>query len=516
MGKRVYNILFNLHTVSGIVISVALYVIFFAGSFSFFRDEIVAWERNEQAQNADNLPNEIDRILKHLDSTYSLDGRDINLKTYYAERAIAVNLSASQDSLAPEKAKQAAFFYIDPVDLKEQSYVDAYSLGEFLYRLHFFAQIYYPVGYYLSGFVAFFFLFAIITGVLVHWKKIVSNFYTFRPWTKLKTLWTDAHTALGIIGLPFQFILAVTGAFFMLKALLVAPSVLALYNGDQNQLYEDLEFNKPTYAFAHDRLTNLPELDAYIKQTQSEWTDFNLNELTINNYADANMQITLNGQLDYATTFNGIGSIKFEPATGNTSILKDPYQPASYLDAVKNVTYRLHFGDYGGYFLRIISFILGIISCVVIISGVLIWLIARDRKNLPEHKRRFYNKVARVYMAICLSMYPVTALSFIAVKVNPAGQAFLYWFYFIGWLVFSTYLIWRKDLKYMSNFCLLSGSILGFLIPIFNGIISDAWFWNSFAQGDVQIAFVDVFWLVLSMLSFFAYAKSKPSNLINN
>jgi len=68
----------------------------------------------------------------------------------------------------------------------------------------------------------------------------------------------------------------------------------------------------------------------------------------------------------------------------------------------------------------------------------------------------------------------------------------------------------------MSNFCLLSGSILGVLIPIFNGIISDAWFWNSFAQGDVQIAFVDVFWLVLSMLSFFAYAKSKPSNLINS
>ena len=92
----------------------------------------------------------------------------------------------------------------------------------------------------------------------------------------------------------------------------------------------------------------------------------------------------------------------------------------------------------------------------------------------------------------------------------------LYWFYFISWLIFSIYLIWRKDLKYMSNFCLLSGSILGVLIPIFNGIISDAWFWNSFAQGDVQIAFVDVFWLVLSMLSFFAYAKSKPSNLINN
>ena len=110
MGQRVYNILFNLHTVSGIVISVALYVIFFAGSFSFFRDEIVAWERNEQALNEDNLPQDIDQILTHLDEKYVLEGRDVNLKTYYAERAIAVNLSASKDSLAPEKAKQAVQF----------------------------------------------------------------------------------------------------------------------------------------------------------------------------------------------------------------------------------------------------------------------------------------------------------------------------------------------------------------------------------------------------------------------
>jgi len=512
MGQRVYNILFNLHTVSGIVISVALYVIFFAGSFSFFRDEIVAWERNEQALNEDNLPQDIDQILTHLDEKYVLEGRDVNLKTYYAERAIAVNLSASKDSLAPEKAKQAAFFYIDPVSLEEQSYTDAYSLGEFLYRLHFFAQIYYPVGYYLSGFVAFFFLFAIITGVLVHWKKIVSNFYTFRPWAKLKTLWTDAHTALGILGLPFQFILAVTGAFFMLKALLVAPSVLSLYHGDQAQLYKDLEYDIPVYEFTHQPIQALPSINTYIEKTQQEWKDYDLNEVAIHNYGDANMQVTLNGKLDYQSKFNAPGSIVYTPSTSEQRIVKDPYQPASYLDAVKNVMFRLHFGDYGGYFLRIVSFILGILSCIVIISGVLIWLVARDRKNLPEKKRKFYNRVARIYMAICLSMYPVTAAAFIAVKVNQgAGQSFLYWFYFLLWAVLSVFLILKKDLKYMSDFCLLSGGILAFLIPICNGIFSQAWFWQTFAQGHVQIAFIDVSWIVLAIISFFAFAKSKKS-----
>nr|BFF40080.1 hypothetical protein BACY1_18850 [Tenacibaculum mesophilum] len=50
MAKRVYNIMFHTHTISGIVISAALYVIFFTGSISFLRDEIIAWERNEPVE----------------------------------------------------------------------------------------------------------------------------------------------------------------------------------------------------------------------------------------------------------------------------------------------------------------------------------------------------------------------------------------------------------------------------------------------------------------------------------
>ncbi|MEM9935869.1 MAG: PepSY domain-containing protein, partial [Bacteroidota bacterium] len=45
MDRRIYNIMFSLHTMSSIIISVAVFVIFFAGTFSFFRDEIVNWER---------------------------------------------------------------------------------------------------------------------------------------------------------------------------------------------------------------------------------------------------------------------------------------------------------------------------------------------------------------------------------------------------------------------------------------------------------------------------------------
>jgi uncharacterized iron-regulated membrane protein len=241
MNNRNYNIYFHTHTVSGIVISVVLFVIFFAGSFSFFKDEIINWERSESVAITKEIQLDYDKALNNLDKQYTLHGRNISISRPNSERRVNIYLEGTKDSLATAKLKESSFFYLDTKNFTSLTYEDSYLLGEFLYRLHFLAQIPYPIGYYLSGFVALFFLFAIVTGVLLQWNKIVSNFYIFRPKEKLKTLWTDAHTSLGMIGLPFQFVYAVTGAFFMIKLLIVAPSVMALYKGDQDKLYKDLE-----------------------------------------------------------------------------------------------------------------------------------------------------------------------------------------------------------------------------------------------------------------------------------
>ena len=41
--RRLHNVFFNTHTISGIVISVALYVIFLAGAFALFQNNINNW-----------------------------------------------------------------------------------------------------------------------------------------------------------------------------------------------------------------------------------------------------------------------------------------------------------------------------------------------------------------------------------------------------------------------------------------------------------------------------------------
>lgn len=508
MSKRTYNILLHTHTVSGIVISVALYVIFFAGSFSFFRDEIANWERGHTVEVLDELAVDFDNVIADLGKEYELNGRDIELTHYYNERKINVNLGGSKDSLAVEKDKEGAFFYLDTKDGTKSTYTDSYSLGEFLYRLHFFAQIPHPFGYYLSGFVAFFFLFAILTGIIVHWKKIVSNFYVFRPKAKMKALWTDAHTGLGVIGFPFQFVYAVTGAFFMLKLILVAPSVFGLYNGDQAKLYEELEYNHPAFDYENKALPTTLSINYFVETTKEKWKDFKVTEVHIFNYGDSNMHVSVSGNMDYMSKFNGLGYIIYKAIDNSIAKIKDPTQTSSYLDGVKNTLYRLHLGDYAGYGLKVISFILGLISCFVIISGVMLWLVARDRKNIPEKRRRFNANVVRYYLAICLSMYPVTAFTFILVKIYPAsGMSFVYTTYFITWLLLSIFFIVKNDNHFTNKHTLLSGSILGLLVPISNGMMTGNWIWKSHLNNYSQILFIDVFWVILSVVGFLVVIK---------
>ena len=512
MSKRTYNILFHTHTVSGIVISVVLYVIFFAGSFSFFRDEIINWERNESITiaNNDELTVDINTALDSASKKYELYGRDITINQPHAERRVNFSITASKDTLASDKSKAAAFFYLDTHTYKTYNYIESYSLGEFLYRLHFLAQIPYPVGYYLSGFIAFFFIFAILTGLFIHWKKIISSFYVFRPKEKLKTIWTDAHTALGMIGLPFQFVYAVTGAFFMIKLLIVTPSILTLYNGNQQKLYEDLEYTPPSFPFENKKQETAININNFISQTKQKWEGFNIKSVHIYNYGDANMHVSVEGETNYKTKLVGIGKVTYKAYTGKVVSSKNPFEKTSYLDGVKSILFRLHFGDYGGYALKVVSFLLGIITCIVIISGVMIWLVARNKKNVPKKQKRFNERVVNIYLAICLSMYPITALSFIAVKIfNPAGQAFLYSFYFIGWLILTLFFIVKKNHYLTNKYTLLSGSILGLLIPLTNGLTTGNWIWISLIEGKYQILFIDVFWFILASITLYISLRLK-------
>jgi len=514
MSNRIYNVLFHTHTVSGLVISVALYVIFFAGSISFFRDDIIAWERNQPIKAQTQMNADFDQILDTLATRYGdIRGRTINIRQPHQERNVAVTIEPSQDTSATESAKRSVYTYLDTKTYEEGTYYSTYTLGEFIYRLHFFAQIPYPYGYLLSGFVAFFFLFAIVTGLIVHWKKIVSNFYLFRPWAKLKTVWTDAHTALGFIGLPFQFIFSVTGAVLIIgTTIMLGPASSLIYNNDRDLMYRELLDQPLPPAFANHPVDFDQSLNELVKKAQSSWNDAVLSRLCIQNYGDESMKILVEARPQSRGALLGLGRATFD----KTGVLIDQTgeESINYIVGVDQMMRRLHFGDFGGYGLKIIYFVFGIITCFVILSGVLLWVEARDKRSTVPWKRNANQWVASIFVAISLSMYPSIALLFSMVRlVHDAGDlaphVFIYSMFFTSWLILSIGFAVCRNNYLTSKYCLLLGSILGFAIPVVNGMVTGNWMWYTYNVQQLQIFVVDAFWFVTSLISLLVFLRLK-------
>lgn len=537
-NNRIYNVMFHTHTISGIIISAALYVIFFTGSISFFKEEIQAWENNETSIKGDYFGRaNFDSILKNIEKEHELKSKDVSI-FYNSGQHAFVSLSETKDTLvnkakiegaekkekksgkSKEKRPKRVFIKTNLVSNEFQSQERSYNLGEFFYRLHFFAQLnFYGVsGYIFAGFVSFFFLFAILTGVIVHWKKIISSFYVFRPKEKWKTIWTDAHVSLGMIGLPFQFMFAVTGCYLIIAYSIMLPPIKSVLFNDDSEAFEKVVYanNNIEYDFKKAPLTKTVSYTAFVNQVTKKWPNLKLTRVQIFNFGDVNMHVKVTGQPKYNDKFlAGEGYITYRALDNKVVDQKDPYAAStSYVDGSSSILQRLHYGDYGGYGLKIIYFILGLITCFVIISGVLIWLVARDKKNIPEYKRKFNTWLVRIYMAICLSMYPITAVTFIIVKCLNGYEidkkTLIYSVFFWGWLVLSTLFIIKRDNYFTNKVSLISGSILGFLVPISNGIMTGNWPWVTWQKGYIQIFIMDVFWIVLSLTALAIVFKLKP------
>jgi uncharacterized iron-regulated membrane protein len=510
MNRRNYSVFYNLHTVSGIVISVALFVIFFAGAFALFHVEISVWEKGGHPQKIAKEEIDFEQILSSLDSEYELTSRDLQIN--FPEEhptAVSVRLAAAKDTLATAEAKNNEYFIIDIDNGKRATYQENYDLGEFLFRLHFFSQIPY-IGIYLSGFVSLFFLFAIVTGVLVHWKKIVSNFYVFRPKEQLKRVWSDAHTALGVIGLPFQFIYAVTGAYFGLSILVLLPANF-LYHGDQDKLMGDLRPDRKLVNWIGKSEEKPLSFNDFIKDGADTWDNFKIQRAFIKNYGGVNMQYLLVGQLADNERFLSTGRVSMNPFTGEKTIGRDPHE-ANYIDDIQLSVGRLHFANFGGYAMRVVYFILALITCFIIISGVLLWIEARSKKSNTEEEKRYAAKVGHIYLAICLSMFPVTALSFLIVKFLPVAYhsqklPILYVTYFISWLLAIFYFRFKRNNFYTNKMCLLWGGVLGLFIPIANGLVTGDWIWKSYQQQQLDVLVIDLLWLFLSLMALLIYLK---------
>ena len=527
--KRVYNTFFNTHTVAGIIISIGVFVIFLAGAFALFQKEINNWEVNSQRSKINLKDVDYDRILAEVAKKgYQMYARDFRIQlgenrgTHLGIRAGIPSNMISKDSLGQLTTSDSLIYaeataqinYVVDIQsyelMKPNEYGKAGQIGWILTQLHYFRQI--PVvGIYLAGILSILLLFALVSGVVIHWKKIVSNFFTFRLKSSIKNLWTDGHVALGVLGLPYQFMYAATGTIFGLTIL--ALPIIYLVFGDvnkgaaiilpRNENYELIGEADQVHSInthVQEFLGNLPSQD--VKGFQ----------MTVKSYGDQNAHLNLTSNIDTKLNFAGFAQSEFRLDDGEL-VYEKRLEESSFRTSSLSYFIGLHFGNFGGLFVQIIYFIMAILTCFVIISGVMIWLVARDKKAYAT-KARFNRNVGAIYLGACLGLYPAIALLFVIAKVLPLEMEIRYQLinavFFGFWLAFTIYAFFIKSSYKINKHALLIAGGLGLLIPVLNGLQSGLWLWKSWDGGYEDSFIVDVFWLVSGAVTLYIGLRLKP------
>lgn len=510
LGRRAYNVFFHTHTVAGITISAALFVIFYAGAFALFREEIYQWE-NPAVRYIDHQELSVERTIAAVREAIPelAEEKRLTIRTGHAADPLPLVYGFKWDT-----DTTTTFFStsVNPADGYAVTASDEpiTTVGETLYRLHYFGQI--PMGIYISGLVSLFFLFATVTGVMIHWQNIVQKFYAFTTRPKWKTIWTNAHTVLGVIGLPFQIIYAVTGAFYGILILLLIPAALIFYGGDSAAVRAAVVPSQGITYSDSAAVVSYEDVDGLVARAQARYPEASIRYMRFMNYGREDG--TASFFYDDRQTLTGQGETVYRINTEEVLFDTPPFA-GEYVTSVFSLIGRLHFATYGGIGVKIIYFVLAMLTCFMLLAGILLWQAARDKKQYTDKQKQFHHRITKFNLALCLSLFPAVAIIFLANKGVPmdwAGRT--HWvdgIFFASWLVLLLLgLRWNNYRRLNANY-LIIGGLLGLLVPLANGIVTGDWLFKAFAAGQHYVASVDLAWLITGVVALVGGIRTRKS-----
>ena len=297
---------------------------------------------------------------------------------------------------------------------------------------------------------------------------------------------------------------------------MLLPSVFLLYDGDTQKVVNKtrpdgkLEVAKDAPKAHH---LGLGEL---MPKVARQFQGFDIAMVTVRNYGreDALAVWVINDGMGLASR----GRIAMRMADGQIieagSVIPEK---KTYSTSVVDALASLHFATYGGLVTKAAYFLLAMITCLMIISGVLIWRAARDNARYTFQQRLFHHRVTKAYLAVCLSLFPAVPILFLANKLVPWDMAnrvsLVNPLFFGSWLSLALIgLRWNSYARLNKNYMAMGG-ILALCVPLANGTATGHWFWQVWATLP-RVAAVDTFWLVIGLASLFLVLKViKVSNV---
>lgn len=355
----------GLHTWAGVSLGALLFAIFWTGTLSVFDREIDRWMMPATR-------------LAMPDALVSLDALSpLREAARASASSLSIWLPTERDPIIRASWRGASgtvLQMLDPGTGDGLPDPGTWAGTRFLYPFHYMLHVrLWQLGYWTVGLAAMAMLVLCVSGVIIH-RRIFSDLFVLRLGSKPRRLLLDLHNVAGAIGLPFHFVITLSGLITFYLAYF--PMVLQVgYQGDRQAFAREAQgaFARPRLAIRSD----VVQLDLVVAEARRLWEGDWPRFVTVRYPGDAAAYVQV-GRLDEGRVGGTPDIAYFDASTGR---LLHQYGGGGAVLATQRTIAGLHLIQFRHWTVRWLYFGLGLLGCVLIATGSLFWMESRRRRH---------------------------------------------------------------------------------------------------------------------------------------
>ncbi|ARD22602.1 PepSY-associated TM helix domain-containing protein [Shewanella japonica] len=519
--------LYKLHSWVGIITGILLFIIAFTGAVAVFaKPELTVWANNAIRGPIESTSAQLaEKVHQHAAEVGPEYLEEVHIQLPDAKNSATVRL-IYEGHFIDENGKEehkGVVYELDPNTLKitnktdMESFFSLIKLNMATFIAHFHADLHLgrPIGLILTGLLGLTLMVSIATGIVIH-RKILAQLFTFRLSKSFSLALNDGHKVMSVWAVLFHSMIAFTGAFLGLATVILVPAAAYVsFNGDQEKLIETFTAIKPPIMAEVAATTKLATI---LQASEQQRPDLTFNRVAIMGYGDKNALVYLFGtggeQLGGETLIYQGSNAEYINTQANFGRLEGI--TGKILDAM----FPLHFGNFGGVFIKAIWAILGLSTALIPISGIMLWIERGMNAKHPAHSRETYIRFNKLLIGSCAGLVLATVVLFptqlIVNKWYPGIDAtsLLFYVFFITWFLACCLPFVMSAKKAMQCLTLTTSWLLILIMPM-DAILTNSHLLNVFVTGHYVSVGVDLVLCILGIALLLMYQKLNSTLSLN-
>ncbi|HHK4071170.1 PepSY-associated TM helix domain-containing protein [Pseudomonas aeruginosa] len=480
---RIYK---SVHTWTGIISGMALFIAFYAGALTVFKEPLARWVSPPSETRPVPLSETPGLILEALARDPAIakgfvinlrDAEDVPARMQWQVRA----QQADDHDDAATRQYAASLDSNGAVRLDE---IHPSPLANFIDVLHRVVGL--PTdsdpNRWIMGIVAALYTLALVSGVIVLLPTLAKDFFALRVGKNLKRMWLDAHNVVGILSLPFHLVMALSAVVFAYHDQIYALQDRLLHGGQWSQSFRGAAGTPETKA-ARDPSDLLSPVQL-LRAARELAPGLQPSMLQYQQIDGPRAVVRVWGKDPAAVSPRALGGFAaFDPYTGK--LLNTDYLPGRQDTPNLFISsfFALHMASFGGTTVLWLYFLLGMAGAWLFYSGNLLWIETRRRKANKHQggtprQRLDTRLMAAATVGICLGCVCGISLTIVGGKwlngwaddLTRCHQALYYsafftalaWSFWRGAARAAVQLLWSAALL---TLCIPLTTLQGWLVP---------------------------------------------------